>query len=90
MDVQGTGRVRFTPGTGLEWPRDFQEVNVPRFRAVVMKSGNLKFLEPSGPLQACNGTALPLPLKRFRTHNTGDKVGPRTCKAGCIGAYIAL
>ena len=25
-----------------------------------MKSGN--FLEPSGPLQVCNGTALPLPL----------------------------
>jgi hypothetical protein len=24
--------------------------------AVVMKSGNLNFLEPSGPLQACNGT----------------------------------
>jgi hypothetical protein len=29
--------------------------------AVVMKSGNLNFLEPSGPLQACNGTALSLP-----------------------------
>ena len=27
-----------------------------------MKSGNLNFLETSGPLQACNGTALPLPL----------------------------
>ena len=27
-----------------------------------MKSGNLNFLEPSEPLQACNGTALPLPL----------------------------
>ena len=27
-----------------------------------MKSGNLNFLEPSGPPQACNGTALPLPL----------------------------
>ena len=27
-----------------------------------MKSGNFYFLEPSGPLQACNGTALPLPL----------------------------
>jgi len=27
-----------------------------------MKSRNLKFLEPSGPLQACNGTALPLPF----------------------------
>ena len=24
-----------------------------------MKSGNLNFLEPCGPLQACNGTALP-------------------------------
>jgi len=28
-----------------------------------MKSGNLNFLEPSGPLQACNRTALPfLPI----------------------------
>jgi len=26
-----------------------------------MKYGNLNFLEPSGPLQACNWTALPLP-----------------------------
>ena len=25
-----------------------------------MKSGNLNFLGPSGPLQACNGTTLPL------------------------------
>ena len=24
-----------------------------------MKSGNLNFMEPSGPLQACNGIALP-------------------------------
>ena len=30
--------------------------------AVVMKSGNRNFLETSGPLQACNGTALPSPL----------------------------
>jgi len=28
--------------------------------AVVMKSGNLNFLELTGPLQACNGTDLPL------------------------------
>jgi len=27
-----------------------------------MKSGNLNFLGPTGPLQACNGTALPLPF----------------------------
>ena len=30
--------------------------------AVVMKCGNLNYLEPSEPLQACNGTDLPLPL----------------------------
>jgi hypothetical protein len=29
-----------------------------------MKSGNLNFLEPSGPLLACNGTALPLDTLR--------------------------
>ena len=27
-----------------------------------MKSGNLNFPEPSGPVHACNGTDLPLPL----------------------------
>jgi hypothetical protein len=27
-----------------------------------MKSGKLNYLEPSGPLQACNGIALPLPF----------------------------
>ena len=36
--------------------------NLPPSCAAVTKSGNLNFLEPSGPLQACNGTALPLPL----------------------------
>jgi hypothetical protein len=27
----------------------------------VLKSGSLNLLEPSGPVQACNGIALPLP-----------------------------
>ena len=36
--------------------------NLPSYCAVVTKSGNLNFLEHSGPVQACNGTALPLPL----------------------------
>jgi len=31
---------------------------LPPSCAIVMKSGNLNFLEPSGPLKACNGTAL--------------------------------
>ena len=32
--------------------------DLPPSCTVVTKSGNLKFPEPSGPLQACNGTAL--------------------------------
>jgi hypothetical protein len=39
--------------------------------AVVMKSGNLNCLEPSGPLQACNETALPyLPLSIYSENPT--------------------
>ena len=30
-----------------------------------MKLGNLNFLEPSEPVQACNGIDLPLPLPLF-------------------------
>ena len=35
---------------------------LPPSCAVVTKSGSLNFLEPSGPVQACNGTALLLPF----------------------------
>jgi len=42
--------------------------NLPSSCAAVTKSGNLNFLGPSGPLQACNGTALPLPLQRYLTN----------------------
>ena len=31
---------------------------------IVLKSGNLKLLETSGPVRACNGIALPLPLNK--------------------------
>jgi hypothetical protein len=34
---------------------------LPPSWAVVKKSGNINFLEQSGPLEDCNGTALPLP-----------------------------
>ena len=34
--------------------------NLPSSCAIVTKSGKLNFLEHSGPVQACNGTALPL------------------------------
>jgi hypothetical protein len=41
-----------------------QAETLPLSCAVVMKSENFNFLEPSGPLQTCNGTALRLPLCR--------------------------
>jgi hypothetical protein len=56
-----------------------------------MKSGNLNFLEPSGPLLACNGTGLPLPLLSVTQetavdlHNVGKgkgKVHPRSGHEG--------
>jgi hypothetical protein len=41
-----------------------------------MNFGNLNFLGPSGPLQACNGTAVPLPsyaqpLIKNHSHSLG-------------------
>jgi len=43
--------------------------NLPPSCAVVTKSGSLNFLEPSGPVQACNGTDLPLPFTyEIRSH----------------------
>jgi hypothetical protein len=35
-----------------------------------MKSENLNFLEPSGSPQACNGTALPLPMYEYILEET--------------------
>jgi hypothetical protein len=53
-----------------------------------MKSGNLNFLELSGPLQACNGTAaLPLPFtllfRRFRKTTLSFVVFISFEKLGC-------
>jgi hypothetical protein len=33
---------------------------------IVLKSGSLNFLEPSGPVQACNGIALPSNIQSER------------------------
>ena len=46
---------------------------LPPSCAVVMKSGNLNFLEPSGPLQAYNGTALLLPFSRYILRRASQK-----------------
>ena len=34
---------------------------------IVLKSGNLNLLERSGPVQACNGIALPFLLQELRS-----------------------
>ena len=48
--------------------------NLPASCAVVTKSRNLNFLEPSGPVQACNGTALPFLLYRIEKQwRPGDR-----------------
>jgi hypothetical protein len=51
-----------------------------------MKSGNLNFLEPSGPLQNCNGTAVPLPLLKQYVRNKPHKLGMKVfARAGSSG-----
>jgi hypothetical protein len=39
---------------------------------IVLKSGTLKLLEPSGPVQACNGIALPLPYIKLHTFHCSN------------------
>ena len=47
---------------GVKDGRCVRLTNLSPSCAVVVKSVNLNFLEPSGPLQACNGTDLPFYL----------------------------
>jgi len=48
--------------------------NLPSSCAVVTKSGNLNFLEPSWSLQACKGAALPLPLPDDTARESSEKL----------------
>jgi len=58
--------------------------------AVVMISGNLNFLEPSGPLQVCNGTDLPFHFAELVSHVSSHQAfnfattRTDTCNTGLI------
>jgi hypothetical protein len=51
--------------------------------SIVLKSGSLNLLEPSGPVQACNGIALLLPLLQAFATSTHAKglSDPDACNA---------
>jgi hypothetical protein len=55
-----------------------------------MKSGNLNILEPSGPLQACNGTTLPLPFEGTKFFNIGNVIKSRPTRCNKITVFIDL
>jgi len=50
------------------------KADLPISCAVVTKSGNVNFLEPSGPLQACDGTALPSLSMCYVMYSHGNRV----------------
>ena len=58
---------------GVKGGRCLRLTTLPPSCAVVMKYGNLNLLEPSGPLQAYNGTALPCLLLGSPMHKGNSK-----------------
>ena len=59
--VDSASNRKWVPGVflGGKGGRCVGLTTLPPSSAIVMKCGNLNFLETSGSLQACNGTALP-------------------------------
>ena len=48
--------------------------NLPPSCAVVKKSGSINFLEPSGPVQTCDGAALLLSTNYIFVHLLDNKL----------------
>jgi hypothetical protein len=55
-----------------------------------LKSGSLNLLEPSGPVKACNGIALPLPLTIYddKDYNNNYNNHTVTISVGNTGLYL--
>jgi hypothetical protein len=62
--------------------------NIPPIPAVVMKSVKLNLLEPFGPLQACNGTALQEPSGPFHACNGTALLEPFGPLQACNGTAL--
>jgi len=62
MALGSTQPLREMSSRSISWGgkggRCVRLITLPPSCAVVTKSGSLNFLEPSGPVQACNGIAL--------------------------------
>jgi hypothetical protein len=52
--------------------------NLPPSCGIVTKNGNLNFVELSGPVQTCNGTALPV-LQYIFPYSTSTQLLPNDC-----------
>ena len=59
--------------------RSVRLTTLPPSSAVVKKSGNLNFLEHSGPLQACNGITLPFYPNSLRPPHSPFVLLPASC-----------
>ena len=73
MALRATQRLTEMNTRNIFWGKGGRHVRLttlPPSCAVVMKSENLNFLVPFGPLQAGNGTALPLPSVRGAINGT--------------------
>ena len=69
---------------GVKSSRCVRLTTLPPSCAVVTKSGNLNFLEPSGPVQACNGTALPLRLDSVFQSKASRSVSQKGSNCGTV------
>ena len=73
--VDSASKSKCVPGLfpGGKGGRYVSLTTLPPSCAVVMKSGNLNFLEPFGPVQACNGTDLPFLHEIWDSQSVADE-----------------
>jgi hypothetical protein len=69
----------------------FRLLKVKLHVSIVLKSGSLNFLEPSGSVKACNGIALPLPLYFVSAERLSERTvsfNNNCLMESCVRLYI--